>query len=296
MNRLRNVLICFLAGTSLVQAQAELNAYKYLIVPTRYENFRQSNQYNTSTLTKYHLTQMGFPAVYDNNLPKDLRVDPCLGLMLSMVEEGNMFRSRLKFVFTDCEGRAVYETREGESKSKDFQEIYKEAIPDALGSLLGMTYTYQPKEGSAEAEAPSEAESPAEVEAAAGTESPAEAEVTADAESPAKAEVPEETAAVIADQAESDWQEVEEQEVALAEGTSTEAPEILYAQPIANGYQLVDSTPAVRMILLNSSRPENYIAMVAGEAKGVVYKEGDTWWHEYMQENVIFKVELKVKF
>ena len=275
MNRLRNVLICLLAGLSLAQAQSELNAYKYLIVPTRYENFRQSNQYNTSTLTKYHLTQMGYPAVYDNGLPKDLRVDPCLGLMLSLAEEASMFRTQIKFVFTDCEGRVVYQTREGASKSKDFQEIYKEAIPDALRSLMSMTYAYQPREGAVEA-APAESQ-----------------EVVSDETEQAAPEETEEAAPAESQEVVPD----EPEEAAPTESTELlKASGILYAHPIANGYQLVDSTPAVRMILLNSSRPDNYLVMVNGTAKGTVFKEGDTWWHEYIEGNVIFKKELQVKF
>ncbi len=292
MNRLRNVLICCLAGLSFAQAQTEINAYKYLIVPTRFENFRQTNQYNTSTLTKYHLTQMGFPAVYDNKLPRELRIDPCLGLMTAMVEEGNMFRSRIKFVFSDCEGKVVYETYHGESKSKDFAESYKEAIADALlGSMQGMTYSYDPPEDSQEEAAPVESvAAPTEVVAeASATEEVVQEEVSA-AEGATQEEV---------SGAETDVMEVEEQVIMAEESPQkeqTEASDLLFAQPIANGYQLVDSTPTVRMVLLNSSRPDNYIAMVDGVAKGTVYQEGETWWHEYIQDNVIFREKLKVKF
>ncbi|SFR54171.1 hypothetical protein SAMN04490243_2780 [Robiginitalea myxolifaciens] len=291
MNRLRNVLICCLAGLSFAQAQTEINAYKYLIVPTRFENFRQTNQYNTSTLTKYHLTQMGFPAVYDNKLPRDLRIDPCLGLMTAMVEEGNMFRSRIKFVFSDCEGKVVYETYHGESKSKDFAESYKEAIADALlGSMQGMTYSYDPPEDPQEEEVPAESAAPAEVVAEATAAEEAVQEEVSTAKEAGKDEV---------SAAETEVMEVEEQVVMAEENPQEEqweASDMLYAQPIANGYQLVDSTPTVRMVLLNSSRPDNYIAMVDGVAKGTVYQEGETWWHEYIQDNVVFRVALNVKF
>ena len=39
---------------------AQLNDYKYIIVPKKFEEFRSENQYQTSTLIKYYFEENGF--------------------------------------------------------------------------------------------------------------------------------------------------------------------------------------------------------------------------------------------
>jgi len=53
----------------------------------------------------------------------------------------------------------------------------------------------------------------------------------------------------------------------------------LFAQPIANGYQLVDSTPKVVLKIYKTSQQDSYTAV--SEAKnGVVFKKGNDWVFE----------------
>ena len=46
----------------------------------------------------------------------------------------------------------------------------------------------------------------------------------------------------------------------------------LYAQELPNGYQLVDSTPKIRMKIEKTSMPDFYLAK-AGDTSGVVFKK-----------------------
>ena len=41
-------------------ANAQLNSYKYIIVPKKFEAFKSVNEYQTSTLVKYFFEENGF--------------------------------------------------------------------------------------------------------------------------------------------------------------------------------------------------------------------------------------------
>ncbi|MCO5725216.1 hypothetical protein [Robiginitalea marina] len=252
----------------LLKAGAQLNRYKYIVVPLQFEAFRQPNQHQTSTLVKHLFVQEGFTAVYDNALPEDLLAQPCLGLRTRLEDESSLFQTKVRLVLMDCQGRVVFETQEGKSREKDYKLSYREAISEAFSSLQGIAYAYTPPEEKRET-----------VEVVAGVrETPAP---VGDA-----LEVPPSPEVV----------------VAVVPVPSQETPEIgeeaelLYAQPVENGYQLVDSLPSVRMKLLNTSRPDTFIAMVDGVAQGMVYNKEGQWWHEFYLEGRPQLRKLRIKF
>jgi hypothetical protein len=252
----------------MLRAGAQLDRYKYIVVPLQFEEFRQPNQHQTSTLVKHLFVQEGFTAVYDNALPADLLAQPCLGLRTRLQDESSLFQTKVRLVLMDCQGQVVFETQEGKSREKDYKLSYREAISEAFTSLQGIDYTYTPREAEGETAAlPSE---------------------TAETPSPEGDALPTAPAP--------------EAVVAAVEGSEPRGPEIgeeselLYAQPIENGYQLVDSRPSVRMKLLNTSRPDTFIALVDGVAQGMVYNKEGQWWHEFYLEGRPQLHKLRIKF
>ncbi|WP_207514323.1 hypothetical protein [Longitalea luteola] len=69
----------------------------------------------------------------------------------------------------------------------------------------------------------------------------------------------------------------------------------LYAQPTANGYQLVDTTPKKVLTLLKTSLPDYYIAE-GGPAGGLVFKKNEEWVYEYYKDNQLVSQKLQIKF
>ena len=70
---------------------------------------------------------------------------------------------------------------------------------------------------------------------------------------------------------------------------------VLYAQKILNGYQLVDSTPKIRLKIYNTSLPELFIA-VYEKGSGIVYKRQNQWYFEYYVSEELQKEEITIKF
>ena len=70
---------------------------------------------------------------------------------------------------------------------------------------------------------------------------------------------------------------------------------ILYAQEIPNGFQLVDNTPKIHLKLLKTSIPDVYIVKHAKD-NGVVYKKDGKWYFEYYFGDTLKTEELNIKF
>ncbi|RWX02302.1 hypothetical protein [Flavobacterium cerinum] len=70
---------------------------------------------------------------------------------------------------------------------------------------------------------------------------------------------------------------------------------VLFAQPITNGYQLVDSTPKVILKIFKTSQQDSYTA-VSDSKNGVVFKRGNDWIFEYYQNDKLISEKLNIKF
>ena len=69
----------------------------------------------------------------------------------------------------------------------------------------------------------------------------------------------------------------------------------LYAQPVPNGYQLIDTTPKKVLTLLKTSVQDYFIAD-AGTSSGIVFKKDGQWFFEYYKEDKLISQKLEIKF
>nr|WP_297914862.1 hypothetical protein [uncultured Allomuricauda sp.] len=298
---------------------AQFNAYKYIIVPKKFDGYKQENKHQTSTIIKYLLTQRGFHAVYDDALPEDLFKDRCLGLIVNLQDDSSFFTTKTTLVFKDCRSVEVFRTIEGSSKLKEFKPAYSQAIKRAFVSLDGIAYTYQPKstnEVSQDGETvtlnfkndvktlkPKPEEVVLEQENTTENQTyksvqPKEAMVNKVIDSNSKGSGAK--TVVLEQEVTPDNQTYKavEPKTALFSGedeVGTNPTDLLYAQPVPNGYQLVDSSPKIICRLVETSVKDVYL--VASENKtGIVFQKEGKWHREYL-ENGTRKVEvLNIKF
>ncbi len=311
-------------------AQEQLNDYKYIVVPTQFAEFKRENQYQTSTLIKYLFGEKGFEAVYEDALPQDLKNNGCLGLRAKLVDGSSMFTTKAVVKLENCSGEEVFATKEGKSKEKDYKESYGEAIRDAFTSFDTMNYAYN---GKAENSGPvtvsmkndvreldtesrqtqSSANRPdVVVEQEATRENqryvdrrpvPSDLKKTEPSAEMVEQEVTTKQQSYNRTPMESDMKKGESENQAVTSGMepgkdsglSTIATGTLYAQELPNGYQLVDSTPKIRMKIEKTTMPDFYMAKV-GNTSGTVFKKNGTWFFEYYSEGNLVSEELDIKF
>jgi len=128
-------------------AQSDIDNYKYVIIPRTYEFLKIPDKYKLNSLTKFLFEKYGFTAYWeDEDFPADLISDPCLGLKANVLNESNLFTSKLKVTLTNCSNNVIFTTQTGKSKEKDFKKSYHEALRKAFYSIQKLNYHY--KEGS----------------------------------------------------------------------------------------------------------------------------------------------------
>lgn len=272
-------VILFVLGLNF-SGYGQLNDYKYIIVPKKFAAFKGENRYQTSTLVKYYFTKNGFNAIYDDEMPLDLATNRCLGLVADLLDNSSMFSTKVIITLKNCENSEVYRTFEGKSKTKDYEDAYREAIQDAFTSFAGMGYTYEPKE----------------------TETPKKP-VVVSFKDDVKTVKDKEGEGVVEQKAtmeEQTYKSVEPKPSDFTKAAQTEeggpvSSDLLYAQPIATGYQLVDSTPKVVLKLEETSMENVFLTTYQGN-NAVVFSKDGKWILEYLENGNKEQKELNIKF
>ncbi|MCG1035716.1 hypothetical protein [Polaribacter sargassicola] len=139
-------LLIFTAISAYSQDESISN-YKYIIVKDKFDFLKKSDQYQTSSLTKFLLKKKGFEVVLSNeDLPNDLKLGgKCSALEASVEDESNMFTVKSIIVIKNCFGAVLYTSQVGKSKLKDYKKGYHEAIRRAFETMEDFNYSYKPK-------------------------------------------------------------------------------------------------------------------------------------------------------
>lgn len=299
-------------------SQVNLNDYKYIVIPKRFDGFKKENQHQTTTIIKYLFTQKGFTTVYQDDLPVDLNSNRCLGLVVDLIDESSMFTTKTLLGLRDCNDQEVFVTQEGKSKSKDFKKAYKDAITNAFDTFNSLEYEYESKEEAIQEEEPvtisfkNDVKTMQEDRKTDRNQDPLVEQIATEevqyykdrqpVESNFKKGLPTDEKKMI-DQTvtkeDQSFKSMEPVESDIKKGTTVSGMKkidgILYAQEISNGYQLVDSTPKVQLKIYKSSMPNVYIAK-ADDKDGVVYSSDGKWFFEHYEGNQVLKEELDIKF
>ncbi|NDV43712.1 hypothetical protein [Flagellimonas sediminis] len=272
-------ILLFAVGFSTAM-KAQLNDYKYIIVPKSFSIFKKENEYQTSTLIKHYFVQNGFNAVYEDELPDDLITNRCLGLEADLINNSSLFTTKTSIALKDCHNVEVFRSLEGTSKIKEYAGAYKEAIQQAFVSFAGLDYSYQPKQ----------------------TETPKDP-VVISFKDDVKTVVEKEKDKVVEQKATTEeqvYKSVEPRPSNFTKSLPTEGAkpvtvDLLYAQPIENGYQLVDSTPKVVLKLESTSMDNVFLTQFEGN-NAVVFNKDGKWILEYQENGNKHQKELNIKF
>ncbi len=304
------LLSIFILFAYLGYGQNNLNDYKYIIVPKKFESFKNENQHQTSTLVSYLFSQKGFTTVYDDALPEDLNKNRCLGLKAILNDDSSMFSTKTQIALQDCNGELVFETNEGKSRIKNYKESYSEAIRSAMSSFDRIDYSYEENNQNAEPITVSFKNDVKKLEEKAPDLKTSEATVPSQEKMKEKAEgrQPKNVNPMVTQQATTENQlyESKEPEVLSSESVvnheikkltpkKIHPDDVWYAQSLPNGYQLVDSSPKIRMKLLKSSSDNVYMAQT-DDKNGMVYQKEGKWVFEYYEGDKLVQEELNIKF
>lgn len=257
----RYVLLLLLFISFSGYAQNTINNYKYVLVPEKFSFLKEQDQYRLNTLAKFLLTEKGFEAYFDNfELPTAIANNKCDALHAEVLEKKGMFTTNLTLLLKDCKGNIVFKSKEGKSREKEYKTSYNLALRDAFTSLDEVKYAYN---------------------GTVNTNQQVAATTTTVTAPVATATVPV-SAAVIA--------------TVKPVAVETNRPAgTLYAQPTANGYQLIDTTPK-KVLTLSRTSVQDYFIAENETANGIVLKKSGEWFFEYYKDGKLMAEKLLIKF
>jgi hypothetical protein len=287
-------------------AQSNLNDYKYVIVPNKYEFLKEADKYQLNSLTKFLFNKYGFMAIMeDESLTDELLKNKCLALTSNVISNSGLFKTKLTVELKNCKQEVIFTTQVGETREKDFAKAFNFALRGAFKSFQDVNYSYQPnveKTALASDDNASEQEEveklKAEIEA---LKKEKEIQVKEEAKPIVEKEVQvveeevepvveEKVEPVAEEKVEVKFKKVVEKRIHVQTEASSD---VLYAQPIENGFQLVDSFPKVVYKIKRSSTKDMYF--VEG-TQAVIYKSDSDWILEYYENNVLKTKTLNIKF
>lgn len=89
--------------------------------------------------------------------------------------------------------------------------------------------------------------------------------------------------------------ENQKNQVVLKNESMQESKEMLFAQPISNGFQLIDASPKVILKIFKTSLPTTFLA-IREQIQGVLIYKDNQWVFEYYQNATLISELINVKF
>ena len=253
---MKKYLLSFLLLTGVAVFSQNVNDYKYIIVPEKFAFLKQNNQYNLNGLTKMIFEKQGYEVYYEHDVfPQELAENRCKALFADMVEANTAFWTKITIELKDCKNQTVFTSDQGTSREKNIPVAYVQAFRVVGKSIEKLK------------------SNPKEV-------------------------VKEPVKELIAEPSVAEIKKEDKTEIKTEVVVNSNHPVIssqLFAQPIPNGFQLVDSTPKVVLKLLKTSANNFYIGQ-KDIAQGVVFNKNNQWYFEYYQNGKLVSEKLEIKF
>ncbi|MDO1499787.1 hypothetical protein Q2T40_06560 [Winogradskyella maritima] len=307
MKKIILIAICLLSVKGF--SQKSINDYQYLILPLQYDFLKGKDQYRLNSLTRYLFKEEGFTVFFDEEqLPEDLFKDRCKAMYGNVKKvKGGFLKTNLQIEIKDCFGNLIVESDLGSTKEKQFDKAYAIALKKAFETLKYLEYRYEPRVAEdvvVNSTTASEATNAEAKEAELKRLQKEVEELKLEKEKVAKEEAEAKKQAELKANKEQDQAKkkmddlrreaemiVEEKQDVKSEVSKTS--DLLYAQEIEGGYQLVDSEPKKVMILLKTAAPDVY--SVKGK-DAIVFKEDGNWVYSENTGTSKIKKNLNIKF
>jgi len=279
MNKIVLLLIVCCLGSTYTYSQKNLNDYKYVIVPTKFEFFKEPDKFQLNSLTKFLFEKYGFNTIMaDEPFPSDIKNNNCIELRAYVVEHNSMFKTKLQVELYDCKNELVYKTDIGQTSVKEYKKAYNLALRDAMDELADVNYEYNGKKSQDSPELTVEPVKIKNKEVLLKPDRSIEPEVMTVKNAPAEIIVGTQVV------------KPKKKEKAMPK---KEVSDILYAQAMDGGYQIVDSTPKVMMTLYNTGKLNTYIVK---DQNAVVYQEDGFWYLSEYKNGMTETKSINIKF
>ncbi|PQB08569.1 hypothetical protein BST83_02425 [Polaribacter filamentus] len=263
MKKILFFLVLLISASGFSQ-EINFDKYQYIVVADKFDFVSETDQYQTSSLTKFLLEKKGFKVFLNSDkLPKDLQVNRCIALFAAIKDDSSMFTIKNTIEIKDCYGEILFSSQEGKSKEKDYKKGYQEAIRNAYETMTDFNYSYNPLLVDVKKDKKNELFI-ADIDSTARTKTQ-KVVMTPDVE----------------------IETIKEKIIV------SKTVDVLYAQIKNNGFQLVNTAPEVVFLILKTNVKNVFIIH---DKNGILYKLGEKWVAEFYEKNQLVTREYQIKF
>ena len=266
------LLIFVFISTLSAYSQNSVNDYKYVIVPSKFDFLDEADEFRLNSISHFLFNKYGFIAIKEyEEFPEELINNPCLGLKSNLIHDSGTFKTKLKISLKNCKNKEVFVSQAGESFEKKYAAAYNNALRDAFLYVKALNYTYKPNEN-----------------------------ILAYGTLPNKAARQEiDLLKKELDKLKEDKESLTTQSVVApiesVKGKADNVSEIhesyLLAQKTSSGYQLIDTSSKVVMVLLNTRKSGVFMVQ---DKNAVVFKEDELWILSENNGNTVTNTKLNI--
>jgi hypothetical protein len=123
---MKKILFLFAVLFSLGMS-AQNQKVKYINLKKTYDFQDKENEYRLNTALKQKMEELGYIVYFDNEMPQEVRLDPCVEYVGDLTREKGSLSTELTFVLKDCKGNTVFKNS-GISRSKKHNKSYMDAL------------------------------------------------------------------------------------------------------------------------------------------------------------------------
>ena len=123
---MKKILFLFAVLFSLGMS-AQNQKVKYINLKKTYDFQDKTNEYRLNTALKQKMEELGYIVYFDNDMPQEVRLDPCVEYVGDLIREKGSLSTELTFVLKDCKGNIVFKNS-GISRLKKHNKSYMDAL------------------------------------------------------------------------------------------------------------------------------------------------------------------------
>lgn len=242
-------------------AQESMDSYKYVIVPKKFQFLKEADKYKLNSLTKFLFNKHGFTAIMEGEeFPDDLQNNRCLAMLADVnAVKGGLFKTKVQVELKNCNYETLLTSKVGESREKEYKVAYNLALRDAFTSFETIQYKYDESKSLVSQNSSKKEGDLKEIE-----KLQKEIEILKEE----KNNVSKNKEIIISEK------NMVMHKAKPIKVVKQESEEVLYAQQIDNGFQLINTEPKKVMTLYFSGIPDVFI--VKGK-DALVYKKEGIW-------------------
>ena len=123
---MKKILVLLIALFSIISfAQKK----QIILISSKFDFQKEKNSYNSNNMLKAILTSNNYEVYFDDAvLPIEIAQNRCNALTGVLVDNSNLFLTKVKLQVKDCQNNLLFETAEVKSREKNIQDGFIEVI------------------------------------------------------------------------------------------------------------------------------------------------------------------------